>query len=128
WEVIAVDAEDSVMQGLVQSWIDRLNNEGSWVMTILGQPTTIPLATRLANARAMNDIAAALVVNGFTGADGAVREGYKAAARAAGMMASEDLEEALTYSVVQNAVGIYGNLANSDIINALNSGSIVFTK
>jgi Phage tail sheath protein subtilisin-like domain len=128
WEMIAVDVEDSTMQATVQSWVDRLNNEGSWVMGILGQPTSVPLTTRLANAKAMNDIAVGLVINGFTGADGAVREGYKAAARTVGMMASENLEEALTYSVVQNAVGIYGSLANADVINSLNAGAIVFTK
>lgn len=128
WEVISVDVEDSAMQATVQSWIDRINNEGSWVIGIFGQPTTIPLATRLQNAKAMNDIAVALVINGFVGSDGAVREGSKAAARCAGMLASQNLEEALTYSVIQNAVGIYGNMANADIINALNSGAIPLTK
>ena len=128
WEVIGVDVEDSIMQGTVQSWIDRINNEGSWVIGIFGQPTSIPIATRLQNAKAMNDIAVALVINGFVGSDGAIREGYKAAARLCGMMASQNLEEALTYSVIQNAVGIYGTMANADIINALNAGAIPLTK
>lgn len=128
WEVIAVDVEDSIMQGTVQSWVDRINNEGSWVISIMGQPTTLPMATRLQNAKAMNDIACALVINGFVGSDGAVREGAKAAGRLCGMMASQNLEEALTYSVIQNAVGIYGNMANADVINALNAGAIPLTK
>jgi hypothetical protein len=128
WEVVAVDVEDSVMQGTVQSWVDRLNSEGSWIISIMGQPTAIPFATRLQNAKAMNDKAVALVINGFTGSDGAVREGMKAAARLCGMMASQNLEEALTYSVIQNAVGIYGNLVNADVVNALNSGAIPLTK
>src|SRR5690606_1247872 len=87
WNVLAVDAEDPVTHAVVQTYIDRVRNEGKRVLGVVGEPTSVPLATRLANARAFNDPAIIYVANGFKGSDGVTREGYKAAARVAGMTA-----------------------------------------
>lgn len=127
WNVLCVDAEDPVTHAVVQTYIDRVRNEGKRVLGVVGEPTSVPLATRLANARAFNDPAIIYVANGFKGSDGVTREGYKAAARVAGMVAAAQITESLTHYVVRGATELVGALTNAEIEQAINSGALVFT-
>ncbi len=127
WNVLAVDSEDPVTHAVVQTYIDRVRNEGKRVLAVVGEPTSVPLATRLANARDFNDPAIIYVANGFKGSDGLTREGYKAAARVAGMVAAAQITESLTHYVVRGATELAGALTNAEIEQAINSGALVFT-
>ncbi len=127
WNVLAVDTDDTATHTLVQAYIDRVRNEGKRVLGVVGEPTSVPLATRLANARAFNDPAIIYVANGFRGSDGVTREGYKAAARVAGMVAAVQIAESLTHYVVREATELVGALTNAEIEQAIQSGALVFT-
>jgi len=127
WNVLAVDSEDAATHTLVQAYIDRVRNEGKRAMAVVGEPTSVPLATRLANARAFNDPAIIYVGNGFKGSDGVTREGYKAAARVAGMTAAAQITESLTHYVVRGATELVGALTNAEIEQAIQSGALIFT-
>lgn len=127
WNVLAVDTDDTATHTLAQAYIDRVRNEGKRVLGVVGEPTSVPLATRLANARAFNDPAIIYVANGFKGSDGVTREGYKAAARVAGMVAAAQITESLTHYVVRGATELAGVLTNAEIEQAINSGALVFT-
>jgi hypothetical protein len=67
------------------------------------------------------------VANGFKGADGVAREGYKAAARVAGMVAAAQITESLTHYVVRGATELVGALTNAEIEQAIQSGALVFS-
>ena len=127
WNVLAVDSEDPVTHTVVQTYIDRVRNEGKRVLAVVGEPTSVNLATRLANARAFNDPAIVYVANGFEGADGIIREGYLAAARVAGMIAGSQITDSLTHAVTRGATEIVGALTNAEVEEALLSGALVFT-
>lgn len=127
WNILAVDTEDTATHAVVQTYIDRVRNEGKRVLGVVGEPTSVPLATRLANARAFNDPAIIYVTNGFKGSDGVTREGYKAAARVAGMTAAAQITESLTHYVVRGATELIGALTNAEIEQAIQSGALVFT-
>jgi hypothetical protein len=127
WNVLAVDTEDTATHAVVQTYIDRVRNEGKRAMAVVGEPTSVSLATRLTNARAFNDPAIIYVANGFKGADGVAREGYKAAARVAGMIAAAAVTDSLTHAIVQGASGIVGALTNAEIEQAIQSGALVFS-
>src|SRR5690606_14837341 len=127
WNVLAVDTDDTATHTLVQAYIDRVRNEGKRVLGVVGEPTSVPLETRLTNARAFNDPAIIYVANGFKGSDGVTREGYKAAARVAGMVASAQITESLTHYVVRGATELVGALTNAEIEQAIQFGALVFT-
>ncbi len=127
WNVLAVDSDDPATHVLVQTYIDRVIHEGKRVIGVVGEPTNVQLDTRLANARAFNDPAIVYVANGFKGSDGVIREGYKAAARVAGMIAAANITESLTHAVVRNATELVGALTNAEIEQAIQSGALVFT-
>lgn len=128
WDVLCVDTDDTITHATVQAYIGRVTNEGKRVLTVVGEPTnSVPFATRLTNARAFNDPAVIYVANGFKGSDGVTREGYKAAARVAGMVAAAQVTDSLTHAVVNNATDLAGALTNAEIEQAIQSGALVFT-
>jgi len=127
WNVLAVDSEDAATHATVQTYIDRVRSEGKRVLAVIGEPTNVDLATRLANAGAFNDPAIIYVANGFKGSDGVTKEGYKAAARVAGMVAAAQITDSLTHAVVRNATELVGALTNAEIEQAIQSGALVFT-
>lgn len=127
WNVLCVDTDDPVTHAVVQAYIDRVRNEGKRVCTALGEPVSVELSTRLANAAAFNDPAVVYVANGFTDTAGNDIDGYKAAARVAGMIAAAAVTDSLTHAIVQGATGIVGALANAEIEQAIQSGALVFT-
>lgn len=127
WNVLVVDSEDAATHAAVQTYIDRVRSEGKRVLAVVGEPTSIALNTRLVNAAAFNDYAIIYVANGFKGSDGVTREGCKAAARVAGMVAAAQITDSLTHAVVQGATELVGALTNAEVEQAINSGALVFT-
>lgn len=127
WNTLAVDAIDAATHATVSTYINRVRNEGKRVIAAIGEPVTVPLATRMANARAFNDPAIVYVANGFIGTDGINRDGYRSAARVAGIIAGAQITDSLTHMIVRNANDLVGALTNSEIEQAITSGAMVFT-
>ncbi|NSW90213.1 MAG: phage tail sheath subtilisin-like domain-containing protein [Firmicutes bacterium] len=127
WNVLAVDTEDTAVHALVQGYIDRILSDGKFVLGVIGEPTTVDFSTRKENAAAFNDYAILYVLNGFKDADGNFYEGYKAAARVAGMVASAAVTSSLTHAIVKRANALTETLTNPQIEQAIQSGAIVFT-
>jgi len=75
WNVLAVDTDDTATHAVVQTYIDRVRNEGKRVIGVVGEPTSVALAIRRGNSRAFNDPAIIYVANGFKGSDGIVPRG-----------------------------------------------------
>lgn len=127
FNVAVLDTNDQTIAATFKAWLDRLRNEGKRVMGVLGEPTSVAFATRIVDSAAHNDPALVYVANGFIGSDGVTREGYLAAARVAGMIASAPVTRSLTYAQVANATSVVGALSKSDVDRAINAGALVFT-
>lgn len=127
WNELAVDSDDPAIHAVVKEYIDRVRAEGKRVRATVGEPTSVTLATRLTNAAAFNDYAIKYVANGFKLADGSIIEGWKAAARIAGMSAAASVTTSLTHAVIAGAVEVVGALTNAQIEQAIQSGAIVFS-
>lgn len=126
WNVLAVETEDTAMQATIQTYIARVRADGKFVTAVLAEPTSVALADRFAHSKAFNDPAIVYVANGFTAAGESV-EGALAAGRAAGMIASGPVTRSLTHAVVQGATGLVGALTNSQVVEAVEAGALVFT-
>lgn len=127
WNVLVTDSEDPSVHATIQSFVDNQRNYGKLVQATVGEPTSVTLATRQADAQAFNDFAVTYVLNGFELSDGTSIEGYKAAARVAGMISAMNITDSLTHAIVNGATDIVGPLQNSDIVTSLQAGAIVFT-
>lgn len=127
WNVLVTDTEDAANHAAIKTYIDRVRSEGKRVIGVVGEKTSIDLATRLSDAASFNDPAIVYVANGFKGSDGVAKEGYKSAARVAGMIAAADITDSLTHAIVANATEVVGGLTNAQVEQAIQSGALVFT-
>lgn len=127
WNVLAVDTDDTATHAMVAAYIDRVRDEGKRVLCVIGEPTSVALDTRLSNAAAFNDPAVIYVANGLRGLDGVIREGYRAAALVAGIIASEPVTASFTHYVAPRTTEVVGLLTNAEIERAIKSGALVFT-
>lgn len=125
--VLVTDLEDSASHAQIDAWVDRVRSEGKRVMAVVGEPTTVAIATRRANATALNNAAIVYVLNGFVTTDG-TQEGRYAAARVAGMIGAARLTDSLTNQTVEGATDLVGALTGSEYVSAIQAGALTFSR
>lgn len=127
FDVVAVDSEDVGVHASLQSFVKRMLSEGGGrIIGVVGEPTSIPFATRKTNARSYNDFAIVYVGNGFETTTGPL-EGAKAAARVAGVIASSAYNASLTHVPITGSIGVVGELTNTQYKEAIQSGMLTFS-
>ena len=126
WNTLCVDSNETAVHALVAAFITRANDAGLMGVAVVGEPTTVAYATRKTDAAGFNDCNMVYVLNGFT-LDGESYEGWKAAAVVAGLIAYTPANESLTHVVINGADGLVGGLTNTQIIECLQSGALVFS-
>lgn len=127
WNVICVDTEDTAVHALLAAYLDRIYAAGAYPMACVSEKMAIDLETRLTDAAAFNNEKITYVLNSAVDTSGSIYEGYKAAARIGGMIASVPSNEALTHTVVSGMAGLAETLTNSQVEKALKKGCIVLT-
>jgi hypothetical protein len=127
WNGLVVDTNDVTVHALLQGYIDRILNDGKLTLSFVGEPTSVTFADRKTHAAAFNDFCLHYVLNGFQDAAGNKYEGYRAAARVAGMVLYSAANESMTHAVIKGATALVETLTNPQIEQALQSGAIVLT-
>ncbi len=127
WNTICIDSEDNAMQTLLKTFINRANDAGLMGIAVIGEPTSVAYATRKTNAAACNSENVVYCLNGFKVGE-TEYEGMNAAAVVAGLIAYTPSNQSLTHAVINGASEIIGALTNSQIVECLQSGALVFTE
>ncbi len=135
WEfnTICVDTEDQEIHLLLAAFVNRMFEEGLPVQAVVAENHTVPLETRQNHAAAFNNEKMNYVLNAHMmelGKDGQEREidGYRTAARIAGMIGATPSGQSLTHTVVEGFTEILEKLTNSQMIHAESKkGCIVFS-
>ncbi|WHH58310.1 phage tail sheath subtilisin-like domain-containing protein [Petroclostridium sp. X23] len=127
WDAIAIDTEDTTIHALLQGFVSRVFREGKLIRGVVGEKTTVPLATRMTNAASFNDFCMHYCLNGWYDAAGNKYEGYRTAARIAGIIAAAPANWSLTHYVITGATALTETLTNPQIESALQKGALVFT-
>ncbi len=126
WNVLCVDTNDVAIHALVKSFINRANDAGLLAVAVIGEPTSVAFATRKSDAAAFNSCNVIYCLNGFkVGTE--TYEGFNAAAVAAGLIAYLPSNDSPTHKTIPSATEIVGALTNTQIVECLQSGAIVFT-
>lgn len=124
WNVVCVDTSDTDVLAILQGYIDRVYEVGKMAFAVIGEPTSVDLATRMSHAAAYNDYRVIYFGGAWIDAGGNTYEGFKAAARIAGMVASTPSNEAVTHKSISGAVNMKEFLTNSQYESAINSGML----
>ena len=127
WNVLSIDTEDTAVQALMQLFLNRIYQGGKFTMGVIGEPTTVDFETRLQHASAYNDYQIVYVGNGFTDISGNVYEGWRAAARIAGLIAGTPSNESITRAAITGAVECTELLTNNQHERAIKAGALMFS-
>jgi hypothetical protein len=126
WNVLCVDTNDTAVHALVRSFINRANDNGLMGIAVIGEPVSVAYSTRKANCAAMNSMNIVYALNGFKIGDVSY-DGFNAAAVLAGLVAYLPANDSPTHKIIPNATEIIGPLTNTQIVECLAAGAIVFT-
>ncbi|MFI3254457.1 MAG: phage tail sheath subtilisin-like domain-containing protein [Eubacteriales bacterium] len=127
WNVLALDTEDLAVQMMVQSFVNRIYEDGAFCMAVIGEPTTTAFETRLSRASSFNDYQMVYVGSGFVDMSGNVYEGTLAAARVSGMIAGTSSNKSITHLCPSSAVDLVEYLSNAQQEQAILAGMLTFS-
>lgn len=124
YNVLCVDTEDAAIHALVQAFVDRTYEAGSFPIACVAEKQSVELATRMEHAAAMNDEKMVYCLNGaYAGAE--LLDGYRLAARIGGMIAAVEANVSLTHKAVPGCTALAEPLTNTQIETALRMGCLV---
>lgn len=127
WNTICIDSNDNTIHTLLKTFINRANDAGLMGIAVVGEPTSVTFETRRTRAASYNSENFVYCLNGFKIGD-TVYEGFNAAAVMAGYIAYLPCNDSITHKIIAGATEIVGGLTNTQIVNCLKSGCLVFTK
>ena len=128
FNTLCVDTNEVAVHALVSAYIERVYQGGKLeCFGVVAEPTSVELETRESHAKAFNSYNMIYVGGGWKDAQGIRYEGYKAAARFAGMVASTASNASLTHVSISGATELLEPLTNNQYESAINSGMIVFS-
>lgn len=127
WNVMALDTDDTPVQAVMQLFLNRIYQSGKFTMGVIGEPATVDFETRLFHASAYNDYQIVYVGNGFTDISGNIYEGWRAAARIAGLIAGTPSNESITHTAITGAVECTELLTNNQHERAIKAGALMFS-
>jgi len=127
WSVLAIDSDTPSIHTLMQAYLNRIYQGGKFVMGVVGEPSTVDFDKRLENATAFNDYQIVYVGSGFTDRFGEKFEGWKAAARVAGMIAGTPSNESITHNIITGGIDLIEGLTNSQYEQSIRAGMVTFS-
>ena len=127
WNCLVVDTDDAAVHALVQSFVAQSYEMGHLGFGCLAGKSTQDLDERMNLAASYNDEKMAYVLTGWEGNDGTVYDGYLAAARIGGMIASFEANSSLTHEVIKGALKLIEPLTNGEIIKAQTKGCLTLS-
>ena len=125
---VVIDSQIAAEHAVVDAFVNSMETYGNPVIGVIGEPTTVALATRQANAAAFNDHKIWYVGNGGIDSDLVEYEGWKAAAIVAGITAYRGAGKSNTHAVIDKFTSIKGTLSGDQIDTCIGNGMTVFTK
>lgn len=127
WNCLIVDTDNVAVHALIQSFIELSYETGHFGIGCIAGKSSQDLDARMNLAASYNDEKIAYVLNGWESNSGVIYDGYLAAARIGGMIASFETNSSITHEVIKSALTLTEPLTNSEIIKAIRKGCLVLT-
>ena len=125
---VIVDTSDYAVIALLTAYVSRMFNAGKNVIAVVGEEKTVALDTRMTHAAACNAENVVYVLNGNIdhGLYGTI-DGYKTAAKIAGMISGTSCKFSLTHTVLPSVTALNERLTESEITSGEENGCLVLT-
>lgn len=127
FNVITVDTQDDDVRALLVAYVERVFQTGKWCMGVVGNDDNVGLSTRIARAKAINNMLIVYIGGAFADSTGRV-EGYRCMDRIAGMIAATPSNESVVHGSIPGAVDTVEDLTNAQYEDAYKNGVVAISK
>lgn len=130
YNVIALDTDDDDSMAkslLLKEYLDVAYQTGKLCMAIVGVPSSVPFADRLALASSFNSERFIFLGNGYKDANGNNVEGAKAICLAAGMVAATPANQSIVHSVIPAAADTIEKFTYAQYEDAIQAGMLMLS-
>ena len=127
FNVLCTDTTSNSVHFLINSFVNRVEDAGLFVMAVIAESHTVDLATRMQRAAGYNNEKIVYVLNGWMNEAGRQIDHYNTAARIAGMIAASSSASSLTHTVVNSTWELKEPLTNTQMIEAETKGCLVLS-
>lgn len=127
YNTICLDIDDDAsmtLSLLLQTYLDEAFVKGKLGIAVVGEKTTVALATRLSHAKAFNDEKVVYLGAGWK-AGSENMDGALAIAYTAGVIASTAANRGITHSIISGATELLESLTYAQYEDAINSGALM---
>ncbi len=128
YNTLCVDTEEYSVHLMVQSYINRIFDNGSFVQAVVAENNKTDIKTRQNHAVEYDDEKMNYVLNPKLSIKGSVIDGYQTAARIAGMIGAVPCNQSLTHTVIENATELLEELTPAQMTKAETKGCIVLSR
>lgn len=128
FNTLCVDTEDYAVHLMVQSYINRIFENGSFVQAVVAETNKTDIKTRQNHAAGYDDEKMNYVLNPKLSIQGTVIDGYQTAARIAGMIGAVPCNQSLTHTVIENATELLEELTPVQMTKSETMGCIVLSR
>ena len=127
WNVVIADTDSAAVRAVLNEFVKQSYETGHLGLTCLSGTSSETFDARLDYSISCNDEKIVYVLGGWVGNDGAVYDGWRAAARIGGMIAASETNTSLTHAVIANALELTENFTNGELIQAVQAGCLALS-
>ena len=127
YNTICVDTEDSAVHSLLYAFINRIYDNGLFTQGVIAEKSSLSLEIREQRAASYNDEKMCYILNPHVRTSYGELNGYRTAARLAGMIAAVSSNTSLTHTVINEFVDLEERLTPSAMTTAEKMGCIVLS-
>lgn len=128
WNVLVLDTVDSDVQAVAKSFMDRIHENDSLGICVLGEASTSSLKTRMTNAKAYNAPYFVYCGSGFMDTAGNRIDGYLSVAVQAGIIGCKESSGSIVHTEIPDAESCIEKLTDAQYIEAINSGLLLLSE
>ena len=127
WNCVCADSDSDDVRQALCAYVKSASEDGHMGFAVIGEGVAVALDERIAHARAMNDRRVVYVGGGwYEGADALV-DGWRAAARVAGMIACVPCNRSLTHRLIEGGTRCAEALTNARYVACTQAGMLTFS-
>ena len=127
WNTITHDRNSTTLNTLLPEYIRQVHDSGHMGIAVIAGWSTEKWNDRLNFAKAINDWRVVYLPSGWTDINGTSFNGWKAANRIAGMIASCETHQSLTHATISDALSLLEPKTHYEIVKGIQSGCLMLS-
>lgn len=128
WNVLVLDTVETQVQALAKAFMDRIHDNGSVGICVLGEKSTAALSARMKNAKSYNAPYFVYCGSGYLDTAGNAVDGYLSVAMQAGIIGCKESSQSIVHTQIPGAESCKEKLTDMQYIEAIKAGLLLLSE